>query len=78
MNHHPTRKYVILPAGEVGDVDFDTVLEDSSASLCRSVDGSLRIVKYEGLKPQCLSGKTTLTHLQIQEELKKSEWVASE
>jgi len=74
INRYPTRKYVILTAEEVADVDFDTVLEDNPTMASRNVDGTRYVVKYEGSKPQCLHGKEAFTYPEIKEELEKPEW----
>jgi hypothetical protein len=45
------RKYVIIPASEINNIDFAEVLE-TSADTCRySVDGTETFVKYEGDQP---------------------------
>jgi hypothetical protein len=50
-----TRKYVIIPATEVINIDFTQVLE-TSAETCRySVDGSKTFVKYEGEEPSSVA-----------------------
>lgn len=48
---YENRRFVILPAVEIDNVDFDQVLE-TSANTCRySVDGTKTFVKYEGSIP---------------------------
>ena len=59
------RTYVILEASEVGNVDFDQVLQTSAGTLRYSVDGSKFLLKYEGDTPSFLEGKTEYTHSEI-------------
>ena len=69
-----SRKYVILTSSEAQSIDFSKVLETSANTLRWNNDNSKTFVKYEGSKPSFLSGKSTLTHLQILTELAKDEW----
>ena len=41
------RHYVIIPYYEVGNIDFDEVLETSINTIRRSIDGYKTFVKYE-------------------------------
>ena len=41
------RHYVIIPYSEVGNIDFDEVLETSINTIRRSIDGYKTFVKYE-------------------------------
>lgn len=72
------RKYVIISAGDLSQVDFNQVLE-TSAETCRiSVDGRLTFVKYDGDMPPCVQGIESkgreLTHAEILEILSGPEW----
>jgi len=69
-----SRLYVIINRSDVSDVDFSQVLETSAETLRFSVDGSQTFVKYEGLKPQFLRGKSPLTHTQILTKLQTDAW----
>ena len=68
------RKWVIIDKDYVNSIDYSKVLETSADTLRYSVDGSKTFVKYEGLKPSFLTGKTVYTHSQILTELAKDEW----
>ena len=74
------RKYVIIPADQAPNVNFNEVLE-TSADTCRySVDGSKTFVKYEGAMPasvSALTGKSQeYTHSEILDILSGPEWTA--
>ena len=47
MSRFPNRRWLVIPASEVENVDFNQVLESSADSLRYSVDGSMTFVKYE-------------------------------
>ena len=47
MSRFPNRRWLIIPATEAPNVDFNQVLESSADSLRYSVDGSQTFVKYE-------------------------------
>lgn len=76
------RKYVIIPASEVNEIDFSEVLE-TSADTCRySVDGTQTFVKYESKMPpsvaSLVSRSEEYTHEQILEILSSPEWTDPE
>ena len=60
-----SRKYVILNVSEVDSVDFTQVLQTSKESLRYTTDGSKFLLKYDGIQPSILSGKTEYTHPEI-------------
>ena len=60
-----SRKYVILNVSEVDSVDFTQVLQTSKESLRYTTDGSKFLLKYDGIQPSFLSGKTEYTHSEI-------------
>ena len=60
-----SRKYVILNANEVDSVDFTQVLQTNKESLRYTTDGSKFLLKYDGIQPSFLSGKTEYTHSEI-------------
>ena len=60
-----SKKYVILNANEVDSVDFTQVLQTSKESLRYTADGSKFLLKYDGIQPSFLSGKTEYTHSEI-------------
>lgn len=48
------RKYVVVLYSEIDQIDFSQVLETSSETVRRSVDGALTFVKYEGGMPSSI------------------------
>lgn len=72
------RKYVIIPASEINNIDFAEVLE-TNADTCRySVDGTETFVKYEGDMPAsvaAITGKSQeYDHTGILNILATAEW----
>jgi len=49
------RKFVILPATEVNQIDFNEVMETSIETMRYTVDGTQTFVKYEGVMPSSIS-----------------------
>jgi len=47
MSRFPNRRWLVIPATEVENVDFNQVLESSADTLRYSIDGSETFVKYE-------------------------------
>ena len=47
MSRFPNRRWLVIPATEVENVDFNQVLESSPDSLRYSIDGTKTFVKYE-------------------------------
>ena len=47
MSGFPNRRWLVIPADQVANVDFNQVLESSADSLRYSVDGTQTFVKYE-------------------------------
>ena len=47
MSRFPNRRWLVIPATEVTNVDFNQVLESSADSLRYSIDGTETFVKYE-------------------------------
>ena len=72
------RTYVILNTSELGSVDFNLVLQDSSDTLRYSVDGSKFLLKFEGDTPSFLIGEPQYDHAEILSILSGSEWTAEE
>ena len=68
------RTYVILDASEVGNVDFDQVIQPSADKLRYSLDGSKFVVKFEGGTPDFLIGKDQHDHAEILAILAGDEW----
>ena len=64
------RKYVILGASEVPNIDFSQVLETSADTLRYNTNkwfyqSSKTFVKFEGDTPSFLEGKTTLSYSEM-------------
>jgi len=47
MSRFPNRRWLVIPATEVENVNFNQVLESSADSLRYSIDGTKTFVKYE-------------------------------
>ena len=75
------RKYVIIPASEINNVNFSEVLETSAATCRYSVDGTKTFVKYEGAMPisvQGIAGKSIeYSHDEILNILSTPEWTSA-
>ncbi len=72
------KTYCIINPSEVGNIDFNQVLETSVDTLRYSTDGTKTFVKYEGSQPSFLSGKTEYTHSEILAILATDEWTLPE
>ena len=72
------RRYVIIPATEVNNIDFSEVLETAPETCRYSVDGSKTFVKYEGPQPQSvvdiIDKSQEYTHEEILTILSGPEW----
>ena len=75
------RKYVIVPASEINNVNFAEVLETAPGTCRYSVDGTKTFVKYEGAMPpsvQGISGKSIeYSHDEILDILSTPEWTSA-
>jgi hypothetical protein len=73
-----TRQYVIFNVEELDQIDFSQVLETSSDTVRRSVDGTLTFVKWEGAPPECVQSLATrgdyLTHSEMLAVLSTATW----
>ena len=69
------KKYVIITKEEVANIDFSQVIETSVNTLRYNNDGTKTFVKFEGVTPSFLNGKTQYTNDEILTELSKSEWI---
>lgn len=47
MSRFPNRRWLVIPATEVENINFDEVLESSAETLRYSVDGTQTFVKYD-------------------------------
>lgn len=74
------RKYVIIPATEISNVDFTQVLETAPETCRYSVDGTKTFVKYEGSQPasvyNIVDKSREYTHEEILEILSSLEWAS--
>jgi len=74
------RQYMIFNVSELDNINFDTVLETSSETVRKSVDGSKTFVKWAGQMPECVANLTTkegpYTHDQILALLNDPEWTS--
>ena len=77
---YENRQFIILATSEISSIIFDDVLETSSSSLRRSVDGSKTFIKWENTTPSWINNLTTkegpYTYTQIVEILNTSEWIS--
>ena len=73
-----SKTFVIIDASEVGNVNFDQVLETSADTLRYSLDGSKTFVKFEGDTPSFLIGEPQYTHTEILNILSGAEWSSDE
>lgn len=69
-----SKTFVIIDASEVGNVNFDQVLETSADTLRYSLDGSKTFVKFEGDTPSFLIGEPQYTLEEILNILAGAEW----
>jgi hypothetical protein len=74
------RQYVIFNPLELDKIDFNQVLETSTDTVRRSVDGTMTFVKWSGDVPECVQSLETkgqyLTHDEILEVLSGPEWTS--
>jgi hypothetical protein len=72
------RKYVVIFYSDIDQIDFSQVLETSSETVRRSIDGTLTFVKYDGQMPSSIvalpSKSQELTHEEILNILATPEW----
>ena len=68
------KKYVIINASEVSDVDFSLVEQTSVDTIRYSLDRSLALVSFTGSTPSFLNGKTIYNHTEIIEILNGVDW----
>ena len=73
-----SRKYCIIDADDVANVNFDQVFETSAETLRYNNEETQTFVKYEGAKPRFLYGKDTYTHSQMLDILAGSDWTSTE
>ena len=79
---YESRQFMILNTSEISSIRFDDILESSTSTLRRSVDGSKTFVKWDGAMPSWVNDLTTkdgpYTYTQIIDILSTSEWVSDD
>jgi hypothetical protein len=75
------RNFIIFNTSELYKINFDEVLETSSETIRKSVDGSLTFVKWDGLEiPQSVQSlgfkQGPYSYEEILEILNSSDWVS--
>ena len=72
------RNYVIFSVEELNKIDFTQVLETSSETVRKSINGTKTFVKWNGVAPECINNLTTIenyyTHEEMLELLSNNEW----
>ena len=80
LQEYDNRRFMIFNVSELGQIDFSTVLETSSETVRKSVDGTKTFVKWDGTIPTCVSNLTTkegpYTYDEILVILATPEWTA--
>lgn len=75
-----TRKYVIIPASEINNINFLEVLETAPGTCRYSVDSTKTFVKYDGEQPPSiaaiLSKSQEYSHEEILVLLSTEEWTS--
>ena len=61
------KKYIILPAAKISDIDFNKIYETSLNTIRYKLDNSEFIVKFQGSTPEFLDGYDEYTHSEILE-----------
>jgi hypothetical protein len=76
-----TRKYVIIPAVEINNINFSEVLETAPGTCRYSVDSAKTFIKYDGEQPPsvaAISSKSQeYSHEEILAVLSTEEWTSS-
>ena len=75
---YDNRKFMIFNVSELGDINFDEVLETSSETVRKSVNETKTFIKWDGAMPDCVLNLTTkegpYTYEQILTILSTPEW----
>jgi len=75
---YKNREFMIFNVTELGQINFTQVLETSSETVRKSVDGTKTFVKWDGSMPQCVIDLTTsegpYTYDEILQILSTPEW----
>jgi hypothetical protein len=75
---YENRKFVIFSTSELELVDFSQVLETSSETIRKTVDGTKTFVKYDGDMPSSIQSLTTkvgeYNHTEMLNILQGQDW----
>jgi hypothetical protein len=75
---YENRKFVIFSTSELELVDFSQVLETSSETIRKTVDGTKTFVKYDGDMPSSIQSLTTkvgeYSHTEMLNILQDKDW----
>ena len=71
---YSNRKWIIVNVVDITDEMIKVSIQSGRETLRKSLDGNKAILKWDGDTPSCFDGITTYSHLEIKEELRKSEW----
>jgi hypothetical protein len=75
MSRFPNRRWSIISADDVVNIDFSQVLESSADSLRYNIAGTETFVKYEGSKPSSIPADAVeYTHSEILALLATEAW----
>lgn len=77
---YDNRRFMIFNVSELGQIDFNEVMETSADTVRKSVDGTKTFVKWDGTIPQCVSDLTTkegpYTYEEILAILSTTDWTS--
>jgi hypothetical protein len=81
--NYPNRKFMIFNISELTNIDFSQVLETSSDTVRKSIDGTRTFVKWDGdIIPSSVDSLTTkegpYTYEEILTILSGPEWTSTE
>jgi hypothetical protein len=78
LEEYDNRKFMVLNVSELNEIDFSQVLETSSETVIKSVNGTKTFVKWDGTMPTCVSNLITkegpYTYEEILVILSTPEW----
>mgnify|MGYP000049940662 CR=1 FL=1 len=78
LESYVNREFMIFNVSELSNIDFTEVLETSTETVRKSVDGIKTFVKWEGSIPDCVFNLTTkqgpYTYDEMLVILSTSEW----
>lgn len=61
------KKYIILPADKINEIDFNEICESSINTIRHKLDNTQFIVKFQGATPSFLDGYNEYTNREILE-----------